>query len=493
MLCHGLSYPAASIRAAFATVWFRLKSPVRMAEDSRNRDVAGAKQPEDEASRDDRLVGWKEIAAYLGRDIRTVHRWEVAENLPVHRLQHQRQASAYAYRSELDEWRRRHSTDREPAAPGPARTVEPSVMAHARRRWPLFFGAVTLMVAMAVVLAIVFTARARRGNRGATSEDTQNAQAYAAYSEGKALYAARQYKTAVESLDRAVSRDPSFGAAWALLAKAHARLSQPVWAGGQTASSRAVESARRAAAIAPDSPDTRIAIALAARSRGDLATWRAEAQRAIDLDAHAAEAYALLGDSYAAVVYACNGDQDPERAEAYYRKAMELAPDVTIVISNRAGNLRRMGRYTECIQLLDKAVQTFRDEPPLHATRGACRLMAGDLKGATEDIGYLRGNPKMAPAGALIYLGMLDLKTGKVDEGVSELEQFVVNSPSYRSDLIVAEVYGAIGDVPRATSHLQKALKAERGCAGMVDTSLAFRSIRNTPEVKRLLESYGIR
>src|SRR5512138_3394061 len=116
------------------------------------RDTAGGKQPEEEAGGDDRLMGWKAIAAYLGRDIRTVHRWEVAENLPVHRLQHQRQASAYAYRSELDEWRRRHSTDREPAAPGPAGTVEPSVMAHARRRWPLFVGAVTLMVAMAVVL-----------------------------------------------------------------------------------------------------------------------------------------------------------------------------------------------------------------------------------------------------------------------------------------------------------------------------------------------------
>jgi hypothetical protein len=27
----------------------------------------------------------------------------------------------------------------------------------------------------------------------------------------------------------------------------------------------------------------------------------------------------------------------------------------------------------------------------------------------------------------------------------------------------------------------------------MVDTSLAFRSVRNTPEVRQLLETYGIR
>jgi hypothetical protein len=33
-----------------------------------------------------RLDSWKEIAAYLGRSIRTVQRWEREEGLPVHRL-----------------------------------------------------------------------------------------------------------------------------------------------------------------------------------------------------------------------------------------------------------------------------------------------------------------------------------------------------------------------------------------------------------------------
>ncbi|MGE5361447.1 MAG: tetratricopeptide repeat protein [Bacteroidales bacterium] len=458
-------------------------------------DAAGGRQPAQEADHDDRLIGWKAIAAYLGRDIRTVQRWELAEKLPVHRLEHQRQASAYAFRSELDLWRRRHSIDPEPVAPDPVATVvtdgerRPDV----RKRWPLLVGGATLVITTAIALTALWSSRLGKDGRSAPGEDTQNAQAYAAYSEGRALYAARQYKDAIVSLDRAVARDPAFGIAWALLAKAHARLAQPVWAGGQQASARASEAAQRAATLAPNNPDTRIALALSARARGDVAAWRSGAQRAIEVDPRNAEAYALLGDSYAAVVYACNGDQDPEKAEAYYRKAMELAPDVTVVISNRAGNLRRMGRYTDCIQLLDKAVQKFRDEPPLHATRGACRLMQGDVKGAAEDIELLRGNPKMAPAGALIYLGMLDLKLGKVDEGVSELERFVENSPSYRSDLIIAEVYGATGDITRATGHLRKALSANRACADLVDTSLAFRAIRNTAQVKQLLETYGIR
>lgn len=434
----------------------------------------------------DRLIGWKSIASYLGRDIRTVQRWESSEQLPIHRLEHQRQASAYAFKSELDAWQRRRSID-------PPSTVESAAEATSRGwlSWRMAVIAIAAVGAVAVTAFLLL--RPSAGNQVSPGNDTDNAQAYAAFAEGKALYAARQYRQAVVSLERAVARDDKYGSAWALLAKTYGRLAQPVWAGGTEASTRAAETARRAAELAPRAADTRIALALAARSRGDMATWRREAQGAVDLDPHAAEAYALLGDSYAAVVYACNRDQDPERAEAYYRKALELAPDLTTAISNRAGNLRRMGRYKECIDILDKAVLSFRDEPPLRATRGACKLMQGDLAGAAEDIEFLRGNPKMAPTGAHVYLGLLALKRGQVDLGVQELEQAVAESPSSRSELIVAEAYASAGMVSRSVDHMKRAFASDAGCAGMVDTSLAFSSVRNTPEVRQLLAQYGIR
>lgn len=52
----------------------------------------------------DRLDSWKEIAAYLGRDVRTVRRWEKEQELPVHRHHHHKAASIYAYKTELDMW-----------------------------------------------------------------------------------------------------------------------------------------------------------------------------------------------------------------------------------------------------------------------------------------------------------------------------------------------------------------------------------------------------
>jgi Tol biopolymer transport system component len=51
------------------------------------------------------LESWKEIAAYLKRDVRTVIRWEKSEGLPVHRQMHQARGSVFAYASELEAWK----------------------------------------------------------------------------------------------------------------------------------------------------------------------------------------------------------------------------------------------------------------------------------------------------------------------------------------------------------------------------------------------------
>jgi Tol biopolymer transport system component len=52
----------------------------------------------------DRLDSWKEIAAYLKRDVTTVQRWEKREGMPVHRHLHDKVSSVSASRGELDAW-----------------------------------------------------------------------------------------------------------------------------------------------------------------------------------------------------------------------------------------------------------------------------------------------------------------------------------------------------------------------------------------------------
>src|SRR5437899_10601525 len=85
----------------------------------------------------DRLDSWKEIAAYLKRDERTVRRWEEREGLPVHRHQHKSRAAIFAYKSELGAWwdnGRKRLEGQEPAA------------AARRRAWFLWPAAATATI-----------------------------------------------------------------------------------------------------------------------------------------------------------------------------------------------------------------------------------------------------------------------------------------------------------------------------------------------------------
>lgn len=102
----------------------------------------------------DRLESWKEIAAYLHRDVRTVQRWEAAEGLPVHRHQHKKRGSVFALRSELDAWRssRQHELFAEPEV-----TADHAQPAARSPLVPLAF--VAALVAAVVVLSLATVGR----------------------------------------------------------------------------------------------------------------------------------------------------------------------------------------------------------------------------------------------------------------------------------------------------------------------------------------------
>jgi eukaryotic-like serine/threonine-protein kinase len=90
---------------------------------------------------DGRLDSWKEIAAYLGREVRTVQLWEKGEALPIHRHQHGRQGSVYAFKAELDAWRE-------------ARTS--TAVEEPRQTWPKRRTIAAVACAAITVVAVVF-------------------------------------------------------------------------------------------------------------------------------------------------------------------------------------------------------------------------------------------------------------------------------------------------------------------------------------------------
>ena len=73
------------------------------------------------------LESWKQIAAYLDRSERTVRRWEANEGLPVHRREHEKQDTVFAFRHELEAWSRLRTK-----IPGPEGADEPPDLIEAK-------------------------------------------------------------------------------------------------------------------------------------------------------------------------------------------------------------------------------------------------------------------------------------------------------------------------------------------------------------------------
>ena len=117
-----------------------------------------------------RLDSWKEIAAHLHRDVTTVQRWERREGMPVHRHQHDRMGSVYAFSSELDAWlqsRRlrleEEEREREATALVPEGEREAKETRHARR-W-MALGSVAVLSLLALTYIVITRSRAANATR----------------------------------------------------------------------------------------------------------------------------------------------------------------------------------------------------------------------------------------------------------------------------------------------------------------------------------------
>ena len=72
-----------------------------------------------------RLSGWKEIASYFGKGVRTVQRWEREMSLPVRRFGYGRSETVYALVSDLERWQRDVETRRSDLTARPGEDTPP--------------------------------------------------------------------------------------------------------------------------------------------------------------------------------------------------------------------------------------------------------------------------------------------------------------------------------------------------------------------------------
>jgi TolB-like protein/tetratricopeptide (TPR) repeat protein len=135
--------------------------------------------PNEPSPPSDRLDSWKDIAAYLKRDVSTVQRWEKRERMPVHRHLHDRLGTVYGFRAELDAWWRSRGSslaqqqalagetpappatlekgeDSQPDVPLDAGDHAPPGRAWWARRWLVPAGLVALGLVVAIAYVLPF-------------------------------------------------------------------------------------------------------------------------------------------------------------------------------------------------------------------------------------------------------------------------------------------------------------------------------------------------
>lgn len=111
---------------------------------------------------EDRLDSWKEIAAYLDRDVTTVQRWEKRERMPVHRHLHDRIGSVYASRAELDAWRQSRNpqsaqeNEASAASPNPPASPPRPAISISLARWRFIMASAAVGGALAIGASLWF-------------------------------------------------------------------------------------------------------------------------------------------------------------------------------------------------------------------------------------------------------------------------------------------------------------------------------------------------
>jgi hypothetical protein len=126
-----------------------------------------------------RLDSWREIAEYLGRDVRTVIRWEQERGMSVHRVPGTKRSNVFAFTEEIDAWLTSAAQGDHPKAAGDA-PAGPTLLPAEREAAPrgrIFSSRKTWVAVVAgltsLVLGVFLRAHvSRKRPAGAVSIDT---------------------------------------------------------------------------------------------------------------------------------------------------------------------------------------------------------------------------------------------------------------------------------------------------------------------------------
>jgi DNA-binding winged helix-turn-helix (wHTH) protein/TolB-like protein/Tfp pilus assembly protein PilF len=323
---------------------------------------------------------------------------------------------------------------------------------------------------------------------------TTSIAAYQAFIEGRTLYAQTRHQDAVGPLTQAITLDPQYAQAWALLSKNQARLATiTVISSGAVDDIRrhALRSAQRAVELAPGLYDAHVALALAHREMENFQQWRAEALKAIELSPQLAEAYELVADSYfAGNAWGCRRDRNAPLAEQHFETAIQLDPLWAAPYANLSYHFSWSGREQDALRIADQGLGVLPNNSTITRARALTMIRLGRAQEAEHTIRQmLAGGTAMSSQDHLV-LGSAALARGDVDAAAREFDTTAARLPTTISLLAIARAYFDGRQLETGLSYLDRAVALDGACAQFAATTPAFAPYRERPEFQARLAGW---
>ncbi len=376
----------------------------------------------------DQLHGWKEIAAYLGRDERTAKRWEKQRGLPVRRIPGSGRANVYIVIAELEAWL---SADFPAAAPVPVAEVRPAPLqpSSLEDQRPAEDGRMPLespiappppLDATVVSPGVLAGAGLSSGLRGV-------AVIFVLAGAGLAAVVARR----LEAKKQIVVLPPARRlAAGSLRGEVDQQYLQSLYFFEQRTPESLQEARRNLLEVIAHHPEHAPAFAQLANTYLMLREFSSvpdeeaytqaqqAASQAIALDPGLPEAHASLG--YIAFFSA----RDPGFAEQHFREAIRLDPGCALAHFWYGSLLTHQGRYQEALDQLTRAQQLQPTSSAIQASRAYALGLSGQREEAVHLLRSLLKTDPNAPAPHRSLARLSLMQPRNVEQYLDETQKF---------------------------------------------------------------------
>lgn len=343
-----------------------------------------------------RLDSWKEIAAFFGRDERTVRRWEKERGLPAHRVPGGGRGGVFAYTEELREWLKGRAEELEAAesesiraeegveesaeegdeiesvsASGPSRTslaqvldLRPVPASHKPSVARVVAWLAPLAVVAVLIVVLSFSHREPRYKNALAAPHPPNAEAQELYLKGEYHWTKRtpeDLNKAVDYFTQSIVKDPSYAQAYVGLADCYNLLREFSVMPPDEAYPRALAAAQKAVELDDTSPGAHNSLAFATFYwNWDPVNAEREYKRALELDPNFVQGHHWYA------TFLLTSARFPEALDQI-EQARKLDPSSTTIQADKGKILYDTGRKNEAFALLKQLESA---DPTLATTHG---------------------------------------------------------------------------------------------------------------------------